>query len=285
MPRDLLKNIHYGDEIDDREALMRWPRRAFPQLDEAQFARIEQLVHHIFATVQDGIFDGPITAGDAAVIAAVMEHVRPVQMIEFGVASGWSSHFILSYAQAAGLLSTGIYLHSFDIMRQSAQGHDVGRYVHMHRPDLLPHWSLHTEVTSATLLAKEKRVKYRRDGPVMMFIDAGHEHPWPFLDLLYAYKAMPRGSWVVLQDVQMMERWIADCILYDVPSPPAVRGVNYAISHWPGTKILGGDMAYNSAALCLDVSPGQMRRFMADADLYRNEIAFEYGELMQMLLK
>ena len=260
---------------------MRWPRRAFPHLSEEQFTRIEEIVYQTFSSVKDGIFDGPITAGDAAAIAVAMEHVRPVQMIEIGVASGWSSHFILSYAQVANLLSEGPFLHSFDILRENHQGDQIGRYVHMHRPDLIPYWSLNTEVTSATLLSGGKSVHYRTDGPILAFIDAGHEHPWPFLDLLYAYKALPKGSWVVVQDVQMMERWIADCILYDVPSPTAVRGVNYAVSHWPGTKIIGSDMAYNSAVLQLDASADQMRRFTADAKLYYNEVPFEFDHLMQ----
>lgn len=282
MPRELLTNIYYGDEIQNREALMRWPRRAFPHLREEQFARIEEVVYQTFTSVKDGIFDGPITAGDAAAIAVAMEHVRPVQMIEIGVASGWSSHFILSYAQAANLLSKGIFLYSFDILRESHEGDQVGRYVHMHRPDLAPSWSLNTEVTSASLLSGKKKVEYRTDGPILAFIDAGHEHPWPFLDLLYAYKALPKGSWVVVQDVQMMERWIADCILYGVPSPPAIRGVNYAVSHWPGTKIIGSDMAYNSAVLSLDASADQMRRFVADARLYHAETTFEFDHLLQI---
>ena len=282
MPRELLNNIYYGDEIEDREALMRWPRRAFPHLHEEQFTRIEDVVYQTFSSVKEGIFDGPITAGDAAAIAVAMEHVRPVQMIEIGVASGWSSHFILTYAQAAGLLTQDIFLHSFDILKENHYGDQIGRYVHMHRPDFTPHWSLNTEVTSATMLCGKKPIHYRTDGPILAFIDAGHEHPWPFLDLLYVYKALPKGSWVVVQDVQMMERWIADCILYDVPSPPAVRGVNYAVSHWPGTKIIGSDMAYNSAVLRLDASADQMRRFVADAKLYQHEIAFEFDHLMQV---
>jgi len=282
MSRELLKNIYYGDEIANREALMRWPRRTFPHLHEEQFARIEEVVYQTFLSVKDGIFDGPITAGDAAAIAAAMEHVRPVQMLEIGVASGWSSHFILSYAQAAGLLSDSQFLHSFDILRENHEGKAVGRYVHMHHPDLVPYWSLNTEVTSAMLLSGEKTVHYRNDGPILAFIDAGHEHPWPFLDLLYAYKSLPKGSWVVVQDVQMMERWIADCIIYDVPSPPAVRGVNYAVSHWPGTKIIGSDMAYNSAVLQLDASADQMRRFVADARLYRHETVFEFDHLIEV---
>ena len=98
MNRSLIKNIYYGDEIDNREALMRWPRHTFPHLKEQQFSLIEDVVYRTFSSVKEGIFDGPITAGDAAVIAVAMEHVRPVQMIEIGVASGWSSHFILAYA-------------------------------------------------------------------------------------------------------------------------------------------------------------------------------------------
>lgn len=280
MGRDLLGNIFYGDEIANEAAIISWPRRAFPDLSEGQLSRIQSEVLSHFSNVKNGIFGGPITAGDASVIAALIEHVRPIQMLEFGVASGWSSSFILKYAKSAGLISSDVFLHSFDLCREHAEGKLVGSYLMEHHYDLSSHWSLNTEVTSATLLSGEKTIEYRKDGPILAFVDGGHNHPWPVLDLIYLYKALPRGSWVVLQDVQMMERWIADCVIYNVPSPRPVRGVNYAVSHWPGTKVIGFDMAYNSAAIRLDIPDWQFRGFVEEMKVYPHEIPFEFDHLL-----
>lgn len=280
MGRELLTNIFYGDEVANREALMRWPRNAFATLSEGQFNRIESNVVAFFSGLKRGIFGGPITAGDAAVLAAVMERARPVEMIEFGVASGLSSCFILSYAKSAGLLSDNVFLTSFDLCRQHQSGQCVGSYVISNHPELMKYWALNTEVTSATLLKGEHQPSYRGDGPIMAFIDAGHNHPWPVLDLAYLYRVLPRGSWVVLQDTQMMERWIADCIIHNVCSPAPVRGVNLAVAHWPGTKILGYAMAYNSAALQLDVTEADFAEYVGVMRNYPKEIAFEHDDLL-----
>lgn len=280
MGRELLKHIYYGDEVERADALMSWPRKAFgAQLSEDQFGRILAGVSHTFSNIKEGVFGGPITAGDASMIATLMEVVRPAQMVEFGVASGFSSSFILDYARRAGLLGDGVFLHSFDLCEEHVVGEKVGNYLRVHHSDLARHWSLNTEVTSATLLERPELLKLG-SGPVLAFVDGGHNHPWPILDLIYLYKTLPRGSWVVLQDLQMMERWIADCVIYDAVSPHPVRGVNYTVSHWPGTKILGFDMAYNSAVIRLDIPDWQFRGFVEDARKYPYEIGFEYDRLL-----
>ena len=282
--RSLLKNIRYGDELDDLEALLLWPRNALPELNESQTQRVGDHVIKFFSNVQAGIFGGPITAGDASMIAAMMEWLRPAAMVEFGVASGWSSAFILDYAREAGLLPQNQpFLTSFDLCSEHQPQQKVGSYLHDHHPDLARQWTLSTEVTSATLLADGQTQPIpHSDGPVLALVDAGHEHPWPFLDILYLWKVLPIGSWVILQDFQMMERWIADCIIFDVPSPSPIRGVNFAVSHWPGSKILGYGMAYNCAAIRFDVPEWQMRGFIAEARRYPYERPFAYEHLLTL---
>lgn len=282
MNRELLTNIFYGDEIDNPKALMRWSRFAFPNLAEAQFSRIENVVIDFFGNLGDGVFGGPITAGDATVIATLMEHVSPERVLEFGVASGVSSAFILRYAREMGILHKGNFLESFDISLVHAEGDPVGAYAARHHPELIRHWVLNTEVTSATLLAGRPDGHRKKRGPVLAFVDGGHNHPWPFLDILFLQKVLPKNSWVVLQDIQMMERWLSDCMIYGVAAPAPVRGVSYAFLHWPGTKIAGFEMAYNFAALKLDVSNRQMARFIDQAKKYPYETKFNFDGLLRV---
>lgn len=282
MSRDLLSNIWYGDEIADREALMYWPRTALPELSDSQLLRVHDHVVKFFSEAKGGIFGGPITAGDATMIAGFLELVRPVQVLEFGVASGWSSSFILSYAESLGLLTGSPFLTSFDLCSEHAPDRVVGSYLFDHHPDLSNYWELHTEVTSATLLAGRSHVVVRDDGPVLALVDAGHEHPWPFMDILYLWKTLPTGSWVILQDVQMMERWIADCLIFDLPSPSPIRGVNFAVSHWPGTKMMGYGMAYNCAAIRMDIPEWQMLGFCDLANSYPDERPFKHHDLLRV---
>ncbi len=281
MGRELLNNIFYGDEINRKDALMRWSRKAFgDKLNEDQFARILSCVKDTFSDIKQGVFGGPITAGDASMIATMMEYIRPSQMIEIGVASGFSSSFILQFARRAGLLDGDeIFLHSFDLCEEHIAGQKVGNYLRTHHEDLAHHWSLNTEMTSATLLKHPELLKLK-SGPVLAFVDGGHAHPWPLLDLVYLYRVLPRGSWVILQDFQMMERWIADCVIHNVASPHPIRGVNYAVSHWPGSKILGFDMAYNSAVIRLDIPDWQFKGYVEEVKKYPYEIPFEYDHIL-----
>lgn len=280
---NLLKDVYYGSELDNRRALMRWAETMLPNpLSAEQLERIEKVVTAYFSKGLTGIFGGPILAGDGVAIAAIMEMVRPAAMIEIGVASGFSSAFILGYAEIAGLLKDGeTFLHSIDLMKEHAPDKPVGSYLRSHYPMLEPYWDLQTEVTTATLLRGKADIKLP-PGPVLAFVDGGHNHPWPIVDLIYLHKHLPQGSWVVLQDTRMMERWIADCVIHGVPSPAPVRGVDFAVSHWPGTKMFGFDTVYNSAAICLDVSQAQMGDFVRACRKYPHEIPFSDDDLLDL---
>lgn len=278
--RDLLRDIRYGDEVWDIQALRRWAEHAPVGLSALQSGRIADTVVSFFGSVGVGVFDGPITAGDAALIAAVMEMSQPTQMIEFGVASGFSSAFVLTYAKQMGLFDQAPFLISVDLCDVHSSGGIVGDYVRVNHADLEPYWSLTTNVTSADLLRQTHSLPMRQSPALMALVDAGHAHPWPYLDLLYLWKALPRNSWVVMQDVRMMERWIADCVIYDVPSPAPIRGVDFAVSHWPGTKIMGHGISYNCAALRLDVTVDQLSLWLESVRFYPDEGVFPHHDLL-----
>jgi cephalosporin hydroxylase len=273
---NLLQNIFYGTEINNQKALLRWAETMVPdKLSHETIQRILDEITTYFSRGLRGIFGGPITAGDAVMIAAIMEMVRPSEMVEIGVASGFSSSFILGYAKSAGLLTKDeVFLHSVDLEKEHAPDKQVGSFLFSHFPELVGYWDLQTEVTSAKLLRGENYIHFSNGARIVAFVDGGHNHPWPVVDLIYLHRILPTGSWVVMQDARMMERWIADCVVHNVPSPAPVRGVDFAVSHWPGTKIFGFDTSYNSAAVCLDITDGQLFDFVKTMRRYPNEITF-----------
>ncbi len=66
-----------------------------------------------------------------------------------------------------------------------------------------------------------------------------------------------------MQDYQIVERWFADTIRFDVPMETPQRGVNLAVSLWPGSKFIGQGLCYNMAAICLDASELAIQQYCA----------------------
>ena len=286
----LLQNIFYGHELPRLEEgsshLRQWIEQTWPKVDDVSPPNIDwpALYSHIrkfFKRPRPGLFDGPITAGDGLVIAAFMAAIRPASMIEIGTASGFSSAFTLETARAFGLTDEGKrFLYSIDIAASRDTGDRTGQLLAQHYPELLSLWKLHAPATSLDILRKSLSLPIK--GPAIAFIDGGHTHPWPVADIIAMTRMLPRGSWVLLQDVQIMERWIADCILYGAPSPAPVRGAQLAVSLWPGTKWIGQNMCYNMAALKLDADDESVSHFITNALTYTDEGPFEGRDLLAL---
>lgn len=250
--KELLSNVFAGSETDRLAEGTAQTKAAlkFFKLKPADWAKVDRTVQSFFGRRIKGKFGGPITAGDAYFIAAFMAAERPASMLEVGVCSGVSSAFILCAAHKLGLLKEGeTFLHSVDLL--SLHGPDqleVGRAVRMNYPSLLPYWRLRTGVT-----APEVAMSGGVGAPALAFVDANHMHPWPMADVVAMTKLLPKGAWVLLQDIQLMERWLMNCVSRGIPSPRPCRGVSVAHAHWPGRKISGWGMCFNMGAICLDV--------------------------------
>ncbi|MEZ0003812.1 class I SAM-dependent methyltransferase [Sinorhizobium fredii] len=278
----LLSNIYFGSELEklaagtvSTEAVMKAASQEFAALEGKLWNTVREIVKGFFAKPLRGVFGGPITAGDAFFIAAYMASVRPATMIEVGVCSGVSSAFILYAAHKLGLTREGkIFLHSVDLLRlHGEEKHEVGRVVERNYPSLAAFWKLHVEVT-APKIALEKldlRNQIASDEPTLAFIDANHMHPWPLVDTVSIAELLPKDSWILLQDTQVMERWIANCVERGVASPKPCRGVNLVTTLWPGDKVIGWDMCYNMGAVRLSVAKDKMRDFVEQAMRYPAE--------------
>lgn len=184
-------------------------------------------------------------------------------MLEFGVVSGFSYANILHFADKLGLLKDqDTFLQSFDLDDGSLSGKKVGGFVEDYYPNLLPNWKFYPGKKSLDLI-KNPLDCLGNIGEIknaLVFVDAGHNQPWPAIDLISIYKNFNRkeskfrGQWVMLQDVRMMERWIMDCVRFNVASPHPVRGVEHAYALWPGKKFSGINICFNMAAISLDVT-------------------------------
>jgi cephalosporin hydroxylase len=279
MATGLLSNVYYGDEIDQFHLGTAQIRQWFSDErigESVDWGFIEIATKEFFSPCYDGVFGGQITAGDGISIMAFMAAIRPVAMIEIGVASGFSSAWILQTAKKLGLLSRRKYLFSFDLVAKTAAGLETGSFARSQFPQLIHHWHLNTEVTSLDLIRSDQRYipDYVRAGPTVAFIDGAHSHPWPLVDIIAMRNLLPKGSWLVLQDAQMMERWIADVVIFQVASPAPIRGVNLVVTLWPGLKQIGMGLNYNTTAICLDISDKDFETFVRRCMSYPDEIQF-----------
>ncbi len=285
----LLKNIYYGYEVErlpeattHLESLI---NRHFNRPSHKRVDSIDDMLAStklFFDIKVDGVFGGQITYGDCIFLASIMKAISPTRMIEFGVASGFSSAFILWTARHLNLLTDSCFLYSFDIDDGRLSGNVVGHIVNDYFEQLMPYWKCNLGKSSLDLLKDSSFAGVFENVETLAFVDGGHNHPWPAVDLLVLYKVIGRKSWVLLQDIRMMERWILDCIKFNVPSPVTVRGVEHAFSFWPGKKFSGLNICYNMAAISLDVSKDDIVSFFSEILKYDFEIDFSREHIQDL---
>jgi predicted O-methyltransferase YrrM len=131
---------------------------------------------------------------EALALYTEIERAGAKSAIEIGVASGFSSSVILSALQRQ---SSGAMLYAFDLAKQcyfdktKLTGQAVSEII-----GKVANYKLTTGVTSADLPASTPIVDF-------IFIDAGHRHPWPALDLLSLYRFLKPGGVIALHDINL----------------------------------------------------------------------------------
>tara|TARA_B100001094_G_C18193100_1_gene808662 strand:+ start:1518 stop:3518 length:2001 start_codon:yes stop_codon:yes gene_type:complete len=257
--------LTYGDEIDIFEP---------SDLNKLGICWPNDTVCKFFAK-QMHVFGGQITAGDALFIYKFMEMVKPTRMIEIGVASGFSSSFILSAADNLNLFSKKRdekFLYSYDIDEFNGEER-IGCLVSSEFKQYEKYWQF-TPNTSLRLNTFE--------GNVLAFVDGGHEHPWPLIDIIMLRKKLPDQSWIMLQDVKLNERLLQDQIRYDVKYDNKIRGVDIVFSYWPGEKYMGTQQSYNMCAIQLNVDDNLFGYFVTKCLLHSYEC--DVNDSMKMVL-
>ncbi|MEM7775429.1 MAG: class I SAM-dependent methyltransferase [Pseudomonadota bacterium] len=279
----LLTNIYFGSELDKLDKGTRSTEHTLKQIDpkfgvlsDECWEEVRAIVKEFFKKKLVGKFGGPITAGDAFFIAAYLAAIKPRTVVEVGVCSGVSSAFILHAGHRLGLCrSRETFLHSMDLLRfHGPEQNKVGQVVELNFATLMKYWKLSVEITTPQVVlgAHALQQEISECLPTLAFIDANHMHPWPTLDVLAISRILVPGSWILMQDTQVMERWIANCVERGVPSPKPCRGVNLVASNWNGTKAIGWDMCYNMGAIKTHSDAAAQQEFIRHSRMYPFEV-------------
>ncbi|HZW10220.1 MAG TPA: class I SAM-dependent methyltransferase [Phycisphaerales bacterium] len=259
-PEGLLGGNCTGFELDD---LLRVSRRSVNLFastlgrEPPRRAELEEefaFIREFYRAPRRGVFGGIISPGDAVIINEFVRAIRPDLIIEIGVASGFSSLFILSSMKRHGLLdgNDAARLESYDLVASHGEGDllRVGHVVERDGADLLPHWELRTCTTTIDLHAAAGAAPdtARR---ALAFVDGGHCHPWPLFDVFVLTGRMPPGSWILLQDVGLSERQLGSVIRLNSRTPAGYgfRGAQLLYEQYSGRKVRGIEACFNMAAI------------------------------------
>jgi len=199
-------------------------------------------------------FGGVISPGDAIFLASVIDNIRPDKIVEIGVASGYSSAFLLSAIAAFGGACpdgrSSPRLISFDV----GDHEDIGAFLLEAEPGLASSWKLFSGCTSFDLAdCLEELGQYV--GKTIYFVDAAHWHPWPTLDVYHILQVARPQEWILLQDVALFERKLVDALRRGKPARAGFRGVQLLYEHWQGEKFRGTGACYNMAAIRVPEEP------------------------------
>lgn len=133
-----------------------------------------------------------ITKEEAKALARELRQSSAKTAIEIGVASGFSSSVILSCLRRNAIDAR---LFAYDLADQCY--FDKSRKTGQAVREILgneDNYHLRTGVTSADIKENPEQVDF-------VFIDAGHRHPWPALDLLSLHRFIKPGGTIGLHDV------------------------------------------------------------------------------------
>jgi predicted O-methyltransferase YrrM len=159
-----------------------------------------------------------ITKEEAKALARELRSASARTAIEIGVASGFSSAVILSCLRRN---SASAKLYAFDLAERCY--FDSSKRTGQAVREILgneENYHLTTGVTSADIDSAPETVDF-------VFIDAGHRHPWPTLDLLSLHRFIKPGGLIGLHDVN-----------WPLQAKVAYRqnGPRDLIRAWTGTK-------------------------------------------------
>lgn len=168
-----------------------------------------------------------IGSNDATFITELIKTQKPKEIIEIGVASGFSSIILLESLDR--YVDKG-HLHSFDILEKCHfnNSYPIGFAVEELAPHLKQYWSLHTKSTGfdAGKLLNGRDINF-------LFIDGNHFHPWPTLDLLALIPAISNNSHIILHDIS--ENWAHTTNIY---------GPMHIFNLWPYEKKSQNNIGY-----------------------------------------
>jgi predicted O-methyltransferase YrrM len=141
-----------------------------------------------------------ISEYDAAFLYGAVKELKPVKVLEVGVASGWGSCLIMHALKAAGVDQFTFY--GVDIASRFFydEKYATGGCVEQMMPELLTQYHLQTDCVIADVIESI-------GGDIdFAFIDANHMHPWAALDMLAILPFMCSGSYIALHDLSLCRK-------------------------------------------------------------------------------
>ena len=144
---------------------------------------------------------GAISEADARFLAGLIGLLRPIKVVEIGVASGWSGTVMLRamWPEPDPPVPTDDRrVYGIDLVPDlyTDKSLRTGAAISEVAPDLAHKYTMQTGHYSFELMPKI--------GPVdFAFIDAHHGHPWPALDLIAVMPFLKAGAWVALHDLNL----------------------------------------------------------------------------------
>jgi hypothetical protein len=163
-----------------------------------------------------------ISEYDAAFLYGAVTEVKPIKILEVGVASGWGSCIIMHALKSAGV--DNFAFHGVDSVARFFydEKYATGQCVAQMMPECLSRYHLITGCVIADAI--------QAIGPDIdfAFIDADHMHPWASMDLLAILPYLKRGACVALHDLSLCRK--ADQLHKN-------RGPKYLYEGWEGEKM------------------------------------------------
>lgn len=142
---------------------------------------------------------GAITKNECLFINAILHLKKAKNVLEIGVASGYSSAIILKTIQEINQSDSLYELTSLDNTKHCYFDNTkrTGIYLYKTLPHLVKHFNL-KHFSTASIDSKLINKKFD-----VCFIDANHKHPYPALDLLFTIDYMNDDAVYILHDINL----------------------------------------------------------------------------------
>lgn len=182
---------------------------------------------------------GSVGPDDYAFLTACISILAPRRVVEIGTLTGFSAAIMAAALERRFGQDAGARVETIDISRQCGveRSRLTGFEIEEFAPMVQARVRLHNPHDSAHVatLAREGEIDFA-------FIDAGHRHPHPLLDLLRVARWMVPGRWIALHDIRLgtmgREAEAAGVSLSFHPS----AGAELLFANWPFPKIDGGNI-------------------------------------------
>jgi len=156
---------------------------------------------NVFTLIEDrpDWLKGAITKKECLFINTILQLKKAKNVLEIGVASGFSSAVILKTLQQINKNDTNYKLTSLDNTKYCYfdKTKRTGVYLYETLPDLSAKFELN-HFSTATI--DENLFSQKFD---VCFIDANHKHPYPAMDLLFTLDFMKQDAIYILHDINL----------------------------------------------------------------------------------